>query len=84
MSAGTWYHAALVFEDAGGVTTSAKVYLNGVLSVTTETASDEPFSINQLGALYTAGGFKGLIDDVRVYDRAITIHEIHALIALGA
>ena len=38
---------------------------------------------SQIGAYQSAYNFKGLIDDVRIYDRALSAEEVQALYNLG-
>ena len=79
-SLNTWYHVAGVY-DASARTLS--VYVNGVLSngalVGTVPASQVRSSVNvnigrRTGGLY----FNGIIDEVRIYNRALTQSEIQA------
>jgi hypothetical protein len=77
VSPNTWTHLALTYS--GG---NVSVYVNGVLD--TQTTASLPTSFyNQLhighyanyGSLY----FNGLVDDVRIYSRALSASEIQAL-----
>jgi glucose/arabinose dehydrogenase len=76
-----WYHIAAVFDDAAN---TYKIYLNGNL-VTTQTENGAPvvktsnLMIGQSG--YTAGAnerWRGLLDDIRIYNRPLTQAEIQA------
>ena len=77
LSTGQWYHIAYTSDSS---TNSSKVYLNGVedtefaANANTETGSG-------MGIAYHNGDtcFNGIIDDVRVYDRALTADEISQL-----
>ena len=78
--AGTgWRHVAFTFDNAGDI---AKLYLDGV-----EVASESiATSITYSGSLTSIGGlsvdgydFNGLIDDARVYSRALSADEIVSL-----
>ena len=70
----TWTHLAVTHDG-----TNARLYVNGTLVSTVATPGTKP-SVN--GALRIGGNgvwkewFKGQIDDVRVYDRALTAAEI--------
>lgn len=81
-NAGNWYHFAGTYDG-----TQVKLYINGVLQASKNVTSG--FSLGstgnglKIGRLHTASGndgtMKGLIDDVRVYDRAITSDEVTGL-----
>ena len=78
LQANTWYNIACSYDGS-----TLKVYLNGVLnnsfsvSATPNTASG-PLTV---GANPTGGGsyFPGSIDDVRIYNRALTAAEVQTL-----
>ncbi len=72
---GEWTHVAATFDG-----TTAKVYVNGAM-----TAEDSPWSFGydpgaamQIGACDPGGGnpFNGALDEVRLYDRALSEAEI--------
>jgi len=71
-----WVHVAFVYDGAEG-----RVYLNGVVDGRGNIAGDLIESNNELriGRGEPAGYFNGTIDDVRVYNRALTDAEIKAL-----
>ena len=83
--AGTWYHAVMVYVPS----TSVTLYLNGVqdAQITTTIASSLFDSTAPVwwglrnDSTTTSFYFDGRIDDVRVYDRAITEAEIEILTA---
>ncbi len=72
----TTYHAAVSYE-----TERVSLYLNGILTGGIEMPrpigqhDDYPLRIGALGAL----GFNGFIDDVQIYDRALTSDEVDIL-----
>ncbi len=83
-----WHHVAAVLEDDGAPdVTEVKLYVDGRLedfSFSAAGAIDTSDDVNvQLGAWTVAIGankyFKGLMDDVRIYDRALSVDEIQAL-----
>jgi hypothetical protein len=83
LSTGTWYHGVGVY-DASAQT--LHVYLNGVLNDGTLTGAVPTSIHNSTGNAYIAnkivGGletFDGVIDDVRVYNRALSAAEICTL-----
>jgi YVTN family beta-propeller protein len=71
----TWTHLAATYDG-----TSMKFYVNGALvrSVLRSGAIDATNGALNIGGNYVWGGeyFAGLIDDVRVYNRALTAAEI--------
>jgi len=84
---GIWQHVAAVLDATNG---TMKVYTNGVLAVQAIAplsliTNNSPMNIGnrQPGTNLTAYGnaFTGLIDDVRVYSRALTSADIAALLA---
>jgi hypothetical protein len=75
-SSNTWHHFAYSFDG-----TSNRLYIDGVEKNKTTTAPDNaPVSNARIGAIYNnAENFSGDVDEVRVYDRAITAAEAQAL-----
>ncbi len=75
----TWHHVAVVAD------TSMRIYLDGQLAVTGTGAanygtSTYPFNIGGGGIWDTTGNwFSGSMDEVRVYNRALTQAEVQAL-----
>jgi len=72
-----WYHIAGTYDKDGGAN-NLKIYVNGVLSAQATKAGTVDTSANSLmigglGALFT-----GLIDEVRVYSRALGADEVAA------
>jgi hypothetical protein len=71
---GTWTHIAYTYDG-----TSVKGYLNGTLALTAAATTD----IQARGTVLRIGvdgalqqGYRGLIDDLRIYNRALTAAEI--------
>jgi len=76
-SKGTWVHFVHIYED--GVT---KLYLNGELVVTwSAVGSIEENTTLRFGRFHK-GTLDGSMDDVRIYDRALTADEVIALYGL--
>jgi hypothetical protein len=77
-----WTHLAVTYDGA-----ALRLYVNGTLVTTTATAGSIPTST---GALRIGGNtiwpewYAGLIDDVRVYNRALTAAQIQADMATPA
>ena len=79
----TWKFVT-VTRDAVGV---ANIYVNGVLSGTTNQSSGSPAAGAGLQIGDSSAGtatFDGLIDDVRIYNRALSATEIRQLYNMGA
>jgi len=78
----TWTHIA-VTKTAGAIESTSHLFINGVEVAQSGGQTGTPnfvASLNYIGK-WTTGGyeFKGLIDDVRVYNRALSATEIAAL-----
>ena len=81
--AGSWYHVAAVYDNR-----DMKIYLNGQLegtgTFTYDTDSTVPTEYLCIGARAYDGKrdlyFKGLVDDVRIYNNALSQAEVTALV----
>ncbi|HVR75875.1 MAG TPA: LamG domain-containing protein, partial [Planctomycetota bacterium] len=76
----TWHHIAWVDNNGQAV-----LYVDGVRDLTdfTYTKTDQPFNRTTIGGILRAAPshwFTGSIDDVRVYDHALSEFEVQALI----
>ena len=88
---GQWHHVAVTFPPDGTHTRDIKIYLDGYEDATwyvngdTQTINTSTLFAFEIG--HGNGGanrpFNGLIDDVRVYDRALSGDEILALASEG-
>jgi prepilin-type N-terminal cleavage/methylation domain-containing protein len=78
----TWYDVTCTYSGS-----LLAVYINGVLEATTTTSGSLSYSYGYPWFIGTAGSstatvankFSGLIDDVRVYSRALSASEVQAL-----
>lgn len=84
-AANTWYHITATLNN-----TSGKIYINGVLNnagaVTTPMSSSSGVQMvigNDSAGTY-GGQFPGTIDEVRVYNRALSESEVRALYSFAA
>lgn len=74
-----WHHAAIVWDGAG----TAYLYLDGVCESSgtsgppTPDRKDRPFTIGAYSGI--SAYFTGSVDDVRVYDRALSAEEVRQL-----
>jgi hypothetical protein len=89
---GRWFHFALVFDGSLPETERVQLYVDGIpgnlsrhvgrFGVTTET-SDQEVTIGGThepgNPLAPANFYRGTIDDIRIYDRALSQGEIEAL-----
>ena len=81
ISANVWFHAATVFDGSLANNSRLKIYINGRLITTTSTAA-VPATLptntaNFILGLYGANqAWNGLLDDMRLYNRALTAKEI--------
>lgn len=85
LAVGEWYHVIMVF-DGSDLTQNLKIYLNGMpeifglaTSTTTITRRDTtPLRIGDFttAAVSSSSSFNGLIDEVRLYNRALNQEEI--------
>jgi len=90
----TWIHLVHTFSTVGN-TTTLSVYSNGVLTITKAVSCNNVFSINQIrglhvGAYRSATGpsdgrcFKGMIDELALWNRALSSNEVQAVYQRGA
>jgi hypothetical protein len=83
--AGVWSHLALVYDGRLASAARVSVYLNGQLAGTLAERSasiqpfDSPLWIGCLPQVEPAYGFRGLIDEVAIWHRALSTQEIQLL-----
>jgi len=79
---GEWYHLAATCTNG-----RHNLYLDGVLQDSVEagfwTHSNQPLHIGRKGTIEPHFFFRGVIDDVRLYDRALSANEVLALFREG-
>ena len=87
MSSGTWYHVALVSDKTNG---TGSLYIDGTLvggvslSSLSGSCTDTTFRVGASNFNTSSERFDGRVDDIRVYDRAITSEELsHLALARG-
>jgi hypothetical protein len=76
----TWYHAVVRFNDS-----KAEIFLNGKMAAETDwegglTINDEPLYFGSVGGRFD---FDGKVDDIRIYNRALSDGEINQLYVEG-
>jgi uncharacterized repeat protein (TIGR01451 family) len=83
---GTWYHIAYTFDDANHI---EKLFINGALvasSATTQSIKYDahPFLIGaDIGNEHAGNVFSGSIDEVAIYNRALSDREIQLMYLAG-
>jgi len=82
MSAGTWYHVAGSYDGS-----AARVYINGNLRASQPCPgalahTTDPLNVGR-DPRWTDRLFAGLVDDVRLYPRALSAAEVKELTAMG-
>lgn len=83
-----WYHVVASYDQTSG---TASIYVNGLFdNATTSTAGSalqQPVSNLGVGAIHDAGTFgsyfPGTVDDVRIYNRALSANEVYSLYQYG-
>ncbi len=81
---GTWYHVAVVFDGTLAAASRARLYVNGVLDVVAdETSASVPNYTSSLKVgisnVGTTAFLDGLVDDVRLYRRALPASEVASI-----
>lgn len=89
---GDWYHFVVTTENSG-----TKIYVNGAEKASNATFVDDTYVNDRelgIGVISSTNGivpytdtnvtyFEGLIDDIRIYDRALSIEEVVTLFLEG-
>src|SRR6185295_7811264 len=72
-----WHHIAVTFTDS---TNTLQIYVDGALATTAtkNLEADGAGHVVTLGNLFGSNAFSGLLDEVRVYSRVLTLTEIQA------
>lgn len=93
VSAGSWQHVAMVYDGSAGAGQKMRFYVNGVSYPAAVIASQDSGGTPEDNALSTKLGiigdvvtspFNGLIDEVEIFDRALTAEEIAAIANAGS
>ena len=82
VTANTWHHAVFVFDR----TSTVKLYVDGILAAQSSTLVGNPRTMNIAGGRFLIGKddffnqhFRGDVDEVHFYKKALTLDEINAL-----
>jgi hypothetical protein len=86
---GTWVHVATTYDAGEG---TVRLYFNGIedafLAIGPGRFIDSSLTDLLIGAVFTGGGifenFAGLIDEVTIYNRALSAQEIQAIFNAGS
>jgi hypothetical protein len=76
-----WFHVVATSEENSNISDS-KIFLNSVEEDISESVARLINTVSD-GDVYLGGEWKGYIDDVRIYDRALSALEVRALYELG-
>jgi len=77
LQADQWYHCALTVTTTGG--NASKLYINGVLENTGSGGTGTPYLGPMIIGAWDGGTtrhYHGLMDDIRIYDKVLTVEEI--------
>jgi len=79
ITSGAWYQADIIYNGTGNP--NVQIYLNGVLGATGNLSSVLSDVVDQtdISDNYSPGTMNGQIDDVRIYNRALSAAEVMAL-----
>ncbi len=81
---GRWHHFAIVNQEIAG-TYNVKIYKNGTKEVDSDFAAGKVDSLSgTIGQSDNINHWRGVIDEVQIYDRALPTTEIQRLYAQGA
>ena len=81
---GTWQHVAVTYDRASG---QARIYVNGGLNASLHVGAFEPETQGDFYFGFLPGEaalFKGRLDEVSLYNRALDSQEIYEIYAAGA
>jgi len=84
LNTGQWYHAAVVYERTAGTDAGFHtLYLNGSVDLTRTAVNlkDINYVETQIGKSYNANHFDGLLDDVAIFNSALSAPEVSSLAA---
>lgn len=72
-----WHHVAVTFTDS---TNTLRMYVDGALITTATKAleADTATHVVTLGNMHDSNPFSGLLDELRIYNRVLTLAEIQA------
>jgi YD repeat-containing protein len=79
-----WTHVAVTYDRAAG---QGRVYINGALRTTGNVGTNTPRTNYKLyfgNVPFDPNFFRGLLDEVSIYDHALTSNEVAAVFAAGA
>ena len=81
-SSETWHHLALTYDGASG---GARLYIDGLIVASKNLGVFTPGTTGAfyLGTAPNQGAFKGLLDEVSLYDRVLSNAEVRAIHAAG-
>lgn len=80
---GMWHHLTASYNQVGN---TIKLYKDGVLqnTMTGMAGCGSPVTSNDVGDLFIGKGFTGIIDDVFIHNRELSLTEVNQLYNLGS
>jgi hypothetical protein len=88
--ANQWVHVTMVFPNGVPSASNAKLFINGVQQTVTDRLNPTTASRNATPKIFISGWgqdsyqkFGGVIDDVRIYNRELTLAEVQAAMNSG-
>ena len=89
-TSGVWHHLVTVLDKSQSAANEVSLYVDGVLQTAQaqsySSANTNNFGVNPLYLMSRGGSLSysaGLIDDFRIYNRALSVAEVQQLYALG-
>jgi hypothetical protein len=91
-SSGVWHHLAIIYDKTQAGTAQTALYIDGVLQTPTSNLNDTAQNTNSFGNnpiyLFSRAGSQflnaGKMDDLRIYNRALSATEIQQLFQAGS
>src|SRR6202021_1273670 len=91
-SSGVWHHLAIIYDKTQAGTAQTALYIDGVLQTPTSNLNDTAQNTNSFGNnpiyLFSRAGSQfltaGKMDDLRIYNRALSAAEIQQLVQSGS
>ena len=87
LSSNTWTHYLLTVEDSGGTADPVRIFVNGLIEINSTLDwfkyNGQNYNLRIAHVPNHGEYYEGLIDDVRIYNRALSAFEVKSLYELG-